>query len=80
MELNVLGLRPRTFNCRLENVKSQKLYIFNLVYYAIIILLLIFSDSMVGDVCPQYCVRQGKIVEIRPLLVSAPLAPQAWRQ
>ena len=31
MELNVLDLRPRTFNCQLENVKSQKGYIFNLV-------------------------------------------------
>ena len=31
MELNVLGLQPRTFNCQLENVKSQKGYTFNLV-------------------------------------------------
>ena len=27
----MLGLRPRTFNCQLENVKSQKGYTFNLV-------------------------------------------------
>ena len=24
MELNVLGLQPRTFNCQLENIKSKK--------------------------------------------------------
>ena len=33
MELNVLGLRPRTFNCQLENSKSQKGYTFNLVKF-----------------------------------------------
>ena len=26
MELNVLGLQPRTFNCQMENVKIQKGY------------------------------------------------------
>ena len=31
MELNVLGLRFCTFNCQLENAKSQKGYTFNLV-------------------------------------------------
>ena len=31
MELNILGLRPCTFNCQLENVKSQKGYKFDLV-------------------------------------------------
>ena len=31
VELNVLGLRPPTFNCQLENVKSQKGYSFNLI-------------------------------------------------
>ena len=31
MELNVLGLWPRTINCQLENVKSQTGYTFNLV-------------------------------------------------
>ena len=31
MELNVLGLRPRTFKCRLGNVKSQKEYTFYLL-------------------------------------------------
>ena len=31
VELNMLGLRPRTFNCQLENVKSQKVYTFNFV-------------------------------------------------
>ena len=31
MKLNVLGLQPRIFNCKLENVKSQKGYTFNSV-------------------------------------------------
>ena len=31
MELNVLGQRPCTFNCQIENIKSQKGYTFDLV-------------------------------------------------
>ena len=35
MELNVLGLRPSTLNCKLEKVKSQKMCTFNIVYCTI---------------------------------------------
>ena len=34
MELNVLGLRRRTFNCQLEKVKQQIGYIFYIVKYS----------------------------------------------
>ena len=33
MELNVLSLRPRTFNCQLEKVKRQKGYTFYIVNF-----------------------------------------------
>ena len=49
----MLGLQPRTFNCQLENVKSQKEYAFNLVYQELL--------SVLGiNVCIRnYCLYEG---------------------
>ena len=49
MELNVLGLQPRSFNCQLEKVKSQKRGTFEKVKFKLAVIFVRFSDDSDSD-------------------------------